>query len=90
MLEGAIQSWSVKYARKRGFWARKFRAAGRRSAPDYIFAKDGVVFWVEFKASGVAPSDLQLEEHKEMRAHGLTVFVCDSRDTFPEIIARYL
>lgn len=86
MRESDIESWSVKYARKRGWWARKFRTMHRRAAPDFIFGKNGIVFWVEFKATGEAPTPLQADEHKDMRAHGLTVYVCDSRETFPGML----
>ena len=81
MLERDLQKKCVAYARKNGWWARKFVAQGRRSVPDYIFAKDGRVVFVEFKRSGEKATELQEEEHKAMRAAGLVVRLCDYPDT---------
>ncbi|MFZ2886261.1 MAG: VRR-NUC domain-containing protein [Minisyncoccia bacterium] len=82
MLEKDVQKKSVAYARKSGWWARKFTAQGRRSVPDYVFAKSGRVIFDEFKATGGKPSELQEEEHKAMRAAGLTVWVHDDPEAF--------
>jgi hypothetical protein len=87
MREGLIQSWCVKQAKKQGFWARKFKAAGRRSAPDYVFAKPGIpAFFVEFKATGEDATDQQKEEHRQMREAGMSVYVCDAREKFQYIL----
>jgi hypothetical protein len=86
--EKDIESWAKKLARKCGFWVRKFTSPARRSAPDDIFAKHGRVFWVEFKATGEVATRLQEEEHKEMRSKGLTVYVCDSRESFKEVFDK--
>ena len=85
MLERDVQKKCVKYARDRGCWASKFVAQGRRSAPDYIFAIGGQVFFVEFKAPGQKPTELQAEEHRVMRHHNLEVHVCDSLEQFKSI-----
>lgn len=83
MRESDIETWAVEHARKQGWWVRKFKNAHRRSAPDDIFAISGVpAFFIEFKATGEEPTPLQAEEHKEMRAAGLMVYVCDSRELF--------
>lgn len=84
--ERDIEDWAVARARRQGWWVRKFKTIQRRSAPDDIFGKYGRVFWIEFKAPGQKPTPLQEEEHREMRAAGLTVYVCDSRDLFDDIM----
>lgn len=86
MREKDIESWSKRLANKHGWWCRKFASPGKRSAPDDIFAKHGRVFFVEFKATGEEATELQADEHEEMRAVGLTVYVCDSREQFDKII----
>ena len=86
MLERDIESWSSRKARDAGWWNRKFTSPGNRSVPDRIFAKNGRVFWVEFKATGKVPTELQEEEHKNMRAAGLTVYWTDCREGFAAII----
>jgi len=97
MLEREIESWAAGYAREQGWWRRKFASPAHRSSPDRIFAKDGRIFFVEFKRTGEHPTPLQLKEHEAMQAAGMTVYVCDSRKgeephrkhlAFTEILAR--
>jgi hypothetical protein len=88
MLERDIERPSVKDARKDGFYVRKYKAPGRRSAPDDIFARNGRVFFIEYKATGCEPTELQYEEHKTMREHGLTVYWTDSREGHKRIMER--
>lgn len=88
MLERDVQKKAVKAAKLHGWWAKKFVAMGRRSAPDYIFLKNGRVFWVEFKATGGRATDLQKLEHEDIRKHGGTVYVCDDPHNFVLDILR--
>lgn len=87
LLEKDVQKPSVEKARRQGFWARKFSATpGRTSVPDYIFGKNGRVFFVEFKKPKGEATELQGKEHKLMRQHGLTVYVCDTLELFNLIL----
>lgn len=86
MLERDIESWSSRKARDAGWWNRKFKSPGNRSVPDRIFGKGGRIFWVEFKATGKKPTELQKEEHDLMRQHGLTVYWTDCREGFAYIM----
>lgn len=86
MRESAIESWAGNLAKRRGWWHRKFKSPGKRSAPDRVFAKGGHVFFVEFKATGEEATELQAEEHEQMRSAGLRVYVCDSHILFGEIL----
>ncbi len=86
MLERDIESWSSRKAKDAGWWNRKFTSPGNRSVPDRIFGRHGRVFWVEFKATGEEPTELQYEEHRLMRAAGLTVYWTDSREGFAYIL----
>lgn len=91
MLERDLQKKCVKIAKKRGFWASKFVAQGRRSVPDYIFAKPdefGIahIFFVEFKRLGEKPTAQQEEKHKEMREFGITVYVTDCFENFEALL----
>lgn len=87
--ESDVERHVVEYARKHGFWCRKFTSPHRRSVPDYIMAKNGIVFWIEFKRPGEKPTPLQAKEHAEMRAHGLDVYVVDSREAGRQLIDRW-
>lgn len=85
--ESSVEERAKRYARSLGYWCRKFKSPGRRSAPDDIFANGcGFVFFCEFKARGEKPTALQLAEHDEMRAHGLIVYVVDSYDEAKRIL----
>lgn len=86
MRERNIERTCCAYAEKQGWWHRKFKSPGRRSAPDRIFAKEGVVFFVEFKAPGKGATDLQKVEHASMRCHGLIVKVIDEKDVFKRLL----
>lgn len=88
MLEREVQRKSVAAAKRAGWWARKFQSQGKRSAPDYFFAKKGRVFFCEFKATDGRPSELQLLEHEKMREAGLTVYVCDDPYVFIQDILQ--
>lgn len=80
MLEKDIERKVGDYAKKLGFWHRKFTSPQNRGVPDRIFAQNGSVFWIEFKAPGKKPTPLQELEIKKMREKGLRVYVCDNPD----------
>lgn len=87
LLEKDIQGPSVKKARKAGWWARKFSSApGNTSVPDYIFGKNGRIFFVEFKRPSGKATEKQSDEHDKMRAVSLTVYVCDTLELFDKIL----
>jgi hypothetical protein len=87
LLEKDLQTACVRWARAEGWFARRFKAPGRRSHPDYLFARGGVVVFVEFKRSGNVPTALQFKEHCDMLAAGLTVVWVDNSDDFKAILA---
>jgi hypothetical protein len=68
-IEKACKNWAIDH----GFWVRKFKSPGRRSAPDDVFCHSGVIVFWEFKAEGEKPTKLQDDEHKLMRSHGMIV-----------------
>lgn len=89
LLEKDVQKKSVDFARKQGWWARKFSSHANRSVPDYLFAKREPVrdkFSVEFKAPGKTSTDAQVEEQEEMRAAGWDVYEIDSFEKFRHIL----
>lgn len=86
MRERNIERACCALAEKQGWWQRKFKSPGKRSAPDRIFAKEGVVFFVEFKAPGKKPTPLQAQEHAAMRCHGLVIKVIDEKDAFRHLL----
>ena len=73
-------------ARRRGWFARRYKGPGRRSHPDYLFAYRGRVLFIEFKLPGNEPTDLQWVEIREMLSHGLSVLWLDSIDDFEAVL----
>ena len=88
LLERDIERPSVAKARATGWWVKKFKSPAQRSAPDDVFAKPGRRgFYVEFKRPGGKATEKQEKYHEEMRAAGLIVWVCDTREMFDYILA---
>jgi hypothetical protein len=85
-IENDLQTTAVRWARSQGWFARRYKGPGRRSHPDYVFVRRGVVVWIEFKAPGNEPTELQFREHKEMMAHGANVYWLDNLEDFKAVL----
>jgi Casjensviridae endonuclease len=88
-LEADLQNAAVRWARAHGWFARRHKGPGRRSHPDYLFAKTGCVVWIEFKLPGNEPTALQRHEIAEMRSYGLTVYWVDDLQDFKAILSSH-
>lgn len=90
--EAKIQAQCVDWARKRGWWARKFSSVSQRSVPDYLFSRycagfvGGIKLAVEFKKPGEVSSDAQWQEQYDMWLAGWHVEECDNFEKFKRII----
>jgi hypothetical protein len=96
VLEKDIQSACVEWARRRGYWARKFSSIAQRSVPDYLFSlanygwlKSKIKFACEFKAPGKTSTLAQIDEQEAMRLSGWFVFECDNFDKFKATVLAY-
>lgn len=98
LLEKDIQAACVSWARKRGYWARKFSSPANRSVPDYLFAgtaycdgpQNALKFFTEFKAPGKKATDNQLEEQKFMRVAGWDgMQECDNIEQFRDWVGEF-
>lgn len=98
LLEADVQEACVKWARKRGYWARKFSSPANRSVPDYLFAgipiyaglEQGLKFFVEFKAPSKRATENQIEEQKLMRGAGWDgMQECDDVVKFKNWVLEY-
>lgn len=79
MLEKEIEARVCEYARAKGVLAYKFTSPARAAVPDRLFiAKDGRVWFCEFKAEGKKPTPAQDREHIRLRQQNVTVFVIDN------------
>lgn len=84
--ETEIEQPARDYAVSRGWFADKIMRTGRRGFPDHFFARQGRVILIEFKRPGEPPKPQQLKRHKELRAHGVEVFVVDNLDDARRIL----
>ena len=77
MRESVIEKKVGDYATSKGWLVYKFSSPNTRAVPDKIFMRNGVVFFIEFKAPGKLPTKLQYANHKRIKEHGVSVFVID-------------
>ena len=79
MLERDVERALVRRIVALGGMAEKFTSPGRRSVPDRLVTlPGGRVCFVELKAPGKTPTDLQERDHARRRALGFDVFVIDT------------
>ena len=100
-----MQAQCVRWAKSKGYWARKFSSISQRSVPDYLFAAHQVYgrngrkikFACEFKRpgckinkdTGVMSTQAQVDEQEAMRLAGWFVFECSSFDKFKSTVLAY-
>jgi len=77
-MESHLERLADERAKKAGWLVRKLSWIGRRSAPDKFYARKGVVILIEFKQPGEPLRADQFMELKELRRHGVIVFVVDN------------
>ena len=81
MLEKTIEAALVKRVKALGGTCEKFVSPGRRSVPDRIITlPGGRIIFVECKAPGKAPTELQALDHERRRALGCDVRVINNLD----------
>ena len=76
-LESLIQSKVSSYARTQGWLAYKFESPTTRSLPDFIYLRDGLTFFIEFKSWGKKATEQQKERHNDLILQGFQVFIVD-------------
>lgn len=85
--ESKIEKAVSDYAKKQGFYVRKFKSSSQRGVPDRLFlTPDGVTFFIEFKRPGGKTSALQDREINEIKKRGGIAMVCDSTEQGKTII----
>ena len=72
MRESYIEKAVCDYAKSKGWLVFKF--LGRRGVPDRIFIRNGTCFYIEFKAPGKEPTELQKRMHNKIKAENFNVF----------------
>lgn len=78
-VEKVVEDQFVERAFQRGILALKMEIAGWRNWPDrQVLLGHGYVFFIEFKREGEEPRPGQVHRHKDLRAKGYSVYVCDT------------
>ena len=96
LLEKDVESAVCTFARREGFWCKKFASPNARGVPDRIFKISGAPFiFIEFKRPGGAvkfPSNarerLQLREHKRIQEQGGLVLVIDNIEAGKDVLLQ--
>jgi hypothetical protein len=77
--ESEIETYLVRQVKEAGGEVRKCAWVGRRGAPDRLVLLPGrPATYVELKAPGKLPGQLQVREHDRLRELGQYVVVIDS------------
>lgn len=85
--EGKVQDKANAHAKRRGAFCFKVESPTMNSLPDYAYShRNCGAFFIEYKAPGQKPTQLQNQRHQEMAAAGLTVYWTDSSRIAMEII----
>jgi hypothetical protein len=66
------------YAESRGWFETKIMLTSKNGFPDRFYARNGRIILVEYKAPDEEPKAQQKLRHKELRQHGVEVFVIDN------------
>lgn len=90
--EAAVENPAMAFAKKLGYFHRKYKSPNRRSAPDRILISPfGVVLFIEFKRPKkwkLTPG--QKTEIADMRTNGAIVYVINNLDTAKKVIAHHV
>lgn len=89
--EAKIETAVCKYAKEQGCYVRKFKSSNQRGVPDRLFiTPSGVVFFIEFKAPGKKPSDLQRRELNLIESNGGNAEYADSIESGKSWVNFYM
>lgn len=80
--EGKLQDKIVRYLKKTGWLVNKVTICSLNGWPDLLIMKYGIILFIEVKAPGEVPDDLQLVVHKQIKAHGGRVIVANNFEQF--------
>ena len=90
MKEAQIERKICDHAQKLGLLQYKFTSPGRAGVPDrLLIAPDGTVFMIEFKTTTGRLSALQINEHRRLSEHNITVYVVDNVAEGKRIVDSY-
>lgn len=91
MRERSVETYLREQVRRAGGIAYKWVSPGNNGVPDRIvIMPGGRVVFVELKATGRKPTQLQQYQHERLRALGCDVRVIDSREGVDELMREMI
>ena len=90
MRESVVEKYLKKRCEAEGFLCYKFTSPGTDGVPDRVLIGHGMTVFVELKAPGEKPRKLQIHTFEEMRKHGATVYVVDTKEGVNELLSNLL
>jgi Holliday junction resolvase len=90
MSESAIEKKVCDFARAAGCIVMKLSGANQRGQPDRLFIRMGRVLFIEFKAPGKTPTELQHRWIHNLTVHGMSATWCDSVASGIDAITSHL
>ncbi len=89
MTEKNIERYLVRKVRETGGKAYKFVSPGNAGVPDRLLIfPSGKVIFVELKAPGKVPTNLQKAKHRELEKLKQRVFVIDSKEKVDAVLQQ--
>ena len=89
MTEKNIEQYLVRKVRETGGKAYKFVSPGNAGVPDrLLILPSGKVIFVELKAPGKVPTNLQKAKHRELEKLKQRVFVIDSKEKVDTVLQQ--
>lgn len=85
--ESDLEKRISRMARDHGCYTRKFVAPGHAGVPDRLIIRQGLTLFLEIKAPGKKPTDLQKDEINLINASGGFATWCADIDTAILLIA---
>jgi len=78
MLERQIEKKVCEKAKLAGWLTYKWVSPSQAGVPDRIFIRDGEIIFIEFKAFGKKPTELQKKTIEKLKGQKMKVYICDS------------
>lgn len=89
MLESEIEKKVSDHAKAKNWLSYKFTSPSSKGVPDRIYLKNGIAFFIEFKAKGKKPTKLQRHVIEKIHRQGVDVHIIDSVETGKKVIDSY-
>ena len=86
--EGIIEDYLGKIAKEHGFLYYKFTSPAHSGVPDRILIGHGQTIFIELKRPKGKPRKLQDRVFENMRKHGATVYVVDTKQQAKDLITK--